>query len=214
MSIYGKPIIIAGGGEEAIYAELLASDWGTPVYSITATVTNGTATGDAQIQAGGTATVTIAASSGYSLPSTVTVSGATSSYDSSTGVITLSNPTGAVTISATCASGGYTVILTNSSSECPSLTDANGAGVEYSTDGGTTWTHLGDGAFDTSTTITLSNISSLLIGYCEDAWITQEMYGWDGSSWQTIDELVTGTGPADFTSLLGTYTKFAVRIDS
>ena len=71
-------------------------------YTITATVGHGTYSGDENISYGGTATVTIAASDGYVLPSTVTVTGATSEYDDSTGVISLSSPTGNVTISAEC----------------------------------------------------------------------------------------------------------------
>lgn len=72
---------------------------------ITMTVTNGTATGDSVIA--GTATVTIVPNEGYVLPSSVTVVGATSSYDDSTGVISLSSATGEVTITCVCeASGG------------------------------------------------------------------------------------------------------------
>lgn len=74
-------------------------------YDITVTVTNGTSAGDTTIQENGTATVTITASSGYNLPSSITVSGATYAYDSTTGVITLSAPTGAVSISVVCESG-------------------------------------------------------------------------------------------------------------
>lgn len=71
-------------------------------YSITTTVTNGTYTGATSIDENGVATVTISASAGYELPDTVTVTGASESYISSTGVITLSNPTGNVTITASC----------------------------------------------------------------------------------------------------------------
>lgn len=69
-------------------------------YTITSTITNGTYTGDTEIT--NTASVTISANTGYSLPSTISVSGATYTYDSSTGVVSLSSPTGNVTISATC----------------------------------------------------------------------------------------------------------------
>jgi len=76
-------------------------------YSITTTITNGTSSGDSTIIAGSTATVNISANSGYIRPTTVDVNGATSSYNSSTGVISLSNPTGNVTISATCSATYY-----------------------------------------------------------------------------------------------------------
>lgn len=72
------------------------------IYSITKSITNGTASGASTITYGSTATVTITADSGYDLPSTVSVSGANYSYNDTTGVITLTNPTGNVTITATC----------------------------------------------------------------------------------------------------------------
>ena len=59
-------------------------------YPISATITNGTAN------------VTIAADTDYVLPSSITVSGASYTYDSTTGAIALSSPTGAVSISAVC----------------------------------------------------------------------------------------------------------------
>jgi len=71
-------------------------------YAITATVTNGSASGDESIWTKETAEVTIVPSSGYVLPETITVSGATYSYDNSTGVVSLSAATGAVTVTATC----------------------------------------------------------------------------------------------------------------
>lgn len=74
----------------------------TTKYTITATITNGSSTGDSSIDEKGTASVTITPDSGYVLPESVTVDGATSEYNSTTGVISLSNPTKNVTIAATC----------------------------------------------------------------------------------------------------------------
>lgn len=71
-------------------------------YAITATVTNGTATGANVIHAGETVALTIAANTGYNLPDTVTVTGASQTWNKETGTLTLSNPTGAVTVSAVC----------------------------------------------------------------------------------------------------------------
>lgn len=71
-------------------------------YAITATVTNGTATGANVIHTGETVAMTIAADSGYNLPDTVTVTGASQTWNKETGTLTLSNPTGAVTVSAVC----------------------------------------------------------------------------------------------------------------
>lgn len=72
-------------------------------YAITATVTNGTATGANVIHTGETVALTIAADSGYTLPDTVTVTGASQTWNKETGTLTLTNPTGAVTVSAVCA---------------------------------------------------------------------------------------------------------------
>lgn len=71
-------------------------------YTITTSVTHGTRSGATSIQQGGTATVTISPSTSYELPETVSVTGATAEYNRTTGTITLSNPTGNVTITATC----------------------------------------------------------------------------------------------------------------
>lgn len=78
-------------------------------YAITATVTNGTATGANVIHTGETVALTIAANEGYNLPDTVTVTGASQNWNKETGTLTLSNPTGAVTVSAACKAAGYTL---------------------------------------------------------------------------------------------------------
>ena len=69
-------------------------------YDITVNVTNGTYSGDTTIT--DTATITITADSGYKLPDTVTVTGATQTWNKETGTLTLTNPTGEVTVSAVC----------------------------------------------------------------------------------------------------------------
>lgn len=71
-------------------------------YAITATVTNGTATGANVIHTGETVALTIAANTGYNLPDAVTVNGASQTWNKETGTLTLTNPTGAVTVSAVC----------------------------------------------------------------------------------------------------------------
>ena len=90
------------GEEFTVYTFDLSGATLQQAYNITTTVTNGTKSGDTQILSGSTASVTIAANNGYDLPENVTVTGATVSYNATTGVISLSNPTGNVTISATC----------------------------------------------------------------------------------------------------------------
>lgn len=69
-------------------------------YSITENLTNVTATGThpTSIEYGGSVTLVYAADTNYKLPDTVTVTGATHTWASGSGTLTLSNPTGAVTI--------------------------------------------------------------------------------------------------------------------
>ena len=69
-------------------------------YSITNVLTNLTASGDTTIDSGGTATVTLSAESGYQIPIDISVSDADYEYNDATGVITLSNPTSDVVITA------------------------------------------------------------------------------------------------------------------
>lgn len=74
------------------------------LYTITTTVTHGTYSGATYIETGETgATVTLSADSGYVLPSSITVTGASYTYSSSSGRIVLTNFTGNVTISAICS---------------------------------------------------------------------------------------------------------------
>lgn len=83
------------------------------IHTITTSVTNGTYSGDTQIQEGKTASVTISPNNGYKLPVSVTVTGATSNYNSTTGLITLSNATSDVSISAEMAKATQYDILTS-----------------------------------------------------------------------------------------------------
>lgn len=70
-------------------------------YSISTTVTNGSYSGDTSItDNGGVASVTISPTGDYKLPTSVSVSGASHTYNATTGVISLSGATGNVTISA------------------------------------------------------------------------------------------------------------------
>ena len=70
-------------------------------YSITVNETNGSHTGASTIKESRTASLTFTPASGYGQPSSVTVSGATSSWARGTGVLSLSNPTGNVTVTYT-----------------------------------------------------------------------------------------------------------------
>lgn len=98
----------AGYDREISYAPVAPT-----VYSITNSVTNCTASGASTIVEDGTATITITANSGYELPDTITVSGASYAWDKSTGTVVLSNPTGnvSITVVATYIPPAYTNVL-------------------------------------------------------------------------------------------------------
>lgn len=70
-------------------------------YTINTTLSNCSASGATTINGGGSATVTITASSGYVLPDSITVSGASYTWDKASGQIVLSNPTSVVYITVT-----------------------------------------------------------------------------------------------------------------
>ena len=74
-------------------------------YAIIVNIRNGSFSGAESIRKDGTAVVTLAADPNYVLPSTIEVTGVSPSdytYNSTTGVISLSNPTGNVSITVVC----------------------------------------------------------------------------------------------------------------
>ena len=71
-------------------------------YVVSATIVNGTITARGLLFGNETVKLTITPNEGYSLPETVIVTGATFEYDAETGIITLSDPTNNITISAEC----------------------------------------------------------------------------------------------------------------
>ena len=83
-------------------------------------------------------TVTLTPASGYLLPSSVTVTGATSSYNSTTGVVTLTSISGAITITATAIVESHT--LTNS------ITNMSVSGTTIFDDGGSGTTNVSCGS--------------------------------------------------------------------
>lgn len=114
----GKPkaFFLNGGKAKQVYlagAALLSAG-----FSITCDVEHGTYTGPATIEQGGTATLIIAPTSPYVLPSAITVVGADYTYSDTTGEIVLSNPTGNVSVSVVCAVAyNLTVSVTNGSAD-------------------------------------------------------------------------------------------------
>lgn len=124
-----------------IKAYLQSKLGGITEYTITTSVTNGTYSGSATILQNSTASVTVSANVGYNLPNSITVVGATYTYDSSTGVISLSNPTANVSITVVCEAvqPQEEYFVTFSAADSFSLSVAAGATrwdgtLEYSTD--------------------------------------------------------------------------------
>ena len=82
-------------------------------YTITCNITNGTYSGStATFGSPNTAQIVISPNTGYNLPSSsseITVVGASKSYNSSTGIVTLTNATGNITVSAECPFASQTI---------------------------------------------------------------------------------------------------------
>lgn len=95
-------------------------------YTITVTAANCTAgqNNPTTVDSNGTATLTFAANSGYELPSSVTVSGASCTWDKANGMLVLSNPTGniVVTVTATASSQSGETSFTNLADPLPDNT--------------------------------------------------------------------------------------------
>lgn len=105
-------------------------------YTITANLTNcvGVSSNPTTIASNTTGTVlTFTANTGYDLPASVTVTGATSSWNQSTGELTLTKPTGnvTVTIAATAKTYNITVNATNATAASTNPTTiVYGAGAQ------------------------------------------------------------------------------------
>lgn len=106
----------------AFYTWLKANTHKTKTYNITNTLTNVTADASnvATIEENSSVTLKFTANTGYTLPDTITVTGATHTWDKTTGVVTISNPTADVNItivgtksSAEYVQTGSTVRITN-----------------------------------------------------------------------------------------------------
>lgn len=85
-----------------IYVDGVYATTMTVIYPIAVRCDNGTYSGSTSLNVNGTATVTLSANTNYALPSAISVTNASYTYDSTTGVVVLSNPTGNVSIIAIC----------------------------------------------------------------------------------------------------------------
>ena len=106
-------------------------------YTITVNIARGTWSGPSTIANGGSSTLTLAADQGYSLPDTITVNNASYTYDKSTGIVVLSNPTNNVIVTVICPEqpSGYMVSLNY-------FNDDGDWTTYYSLDNGSTWTAI------------------------------------------------------------------------
>lgn len=154
--------------------------------AITATLTNVTAaSGNATtIATGETKVLTYTANSGYTLPDSVTVTGATGVWNKDAGTLTLSNPTGNVTftIAGVKAASGYTVTVDSSVFyNTGNLARING--VEQELDGQKIYTFNNVNTFNIYSSTAMSNITS-------GTGSIPETYNWgDGWAWSTDIEI-------------------------
>jgi len=137
---YGiKPKKIIGPDGEVVFPYHVNSVILPSGFTVTATIANGSFSGPSEILENHEAAGLITPNEGYSLPSSITVSGATSQYDQDTGEVTISNPTSDVTIEATCPVASYpiTVSVTGGIYSAPESIQAGGtATVTISADDG------------------------------------------------------------------------------
>ena len=145
-------------------------------YSITRNITNGTYSGSTTIAQGGTAQVQIIPNQYFICPTEITVNGVvgtsgstgvTWTYNSETGIISLSNPSGNVTITCACTRNQATVTFANTTNY--TITDQQGQAITppYIIDIGGTFTfaitaNSGYSVADVSSNMmTISNASIL-----------------------------------------------------
>lgn len=85
-----------------IYVDGVYATTMTVIYPIAVRCDNGTYSGSTSLNVNGTAIVTLSANTNYALPTAISVTNASYTYDSTTGEVVLSNPTGNVSIIAIC----------------------------------------------------------------------------------------------------------------
>lgn len=166
-------------------------------YSITANITNGTATGANAISTGQTVALTIAANDDYELPDTITVTGATGAWNKTTGTLSISNPTGNVTVTGECnmtkfiiEAGTYKWVDTpilpedakistsvnfnsySTSFQALSISSASRDGIRYRTTQGGSWitVYKTNWSNDQYKTIVIENTQELDATYARSWW--------------------------------------------
>ena len=120
--------------------------WNTPTtYSITTNLTNvtGASSNPTTIVEGESASLTFTANSGYTLPDSVTVTGATYTWNKSTGKLTLSDPTGDVIIRIAAEKITYSITtnltnVTGASSNPTTISTGESASLTFTANSGYT----------------------------------------------------------------------------
>lgn len=139
---------------------------GVVQYSIATTLTECTpVSGNASvINEGGTVTLKYVAKDGFALTDTVTVSGASYTWDSTTGTLVLSNPTADVTITITATKSGVTNII-----DTVGYTNGarlNSSGGTTALDGFVTTGMIDTSAYAKPATIRTKGVNFNYNGYC------------------------------------------------
>ena len=167
------------------------------VYSITNSITGGSASGDAKVSSTGSSTVTLTPTSGYNLPSTITVNGVTGSsgstgctwsYDSTTGIITLSQASANITISATCTQPQLNTPSMSLSGNTLTLTSSDDRGEYYDIYNNTTLlTSVSTTPAPSGYTVTIQFIDSQDIGgYVEVNGTQESIHGSQTRTWNNV----------------------------
>lgn len=129
-AIKSKGITIPAGANSDDLAELIGRI--AALYNIAVSLSNCTAASSnaTTIVGGGTATLKFTANSGYELPDSVTVTGATYTWDKTSGTLALSNPTGSISVSVAAV---YVPAYTNlvKTAEAIDSTSAYNGGLGY-----------------------------------------------------------------------------------
>lgn len=133
------------------------------IYTITATITNGSWSGDTQVDVGASAMGVIMPNSGYSYPTTVSATNATVNYSSIDGSLILADITGNVTITAECLMQLATPQNVSADGTTVSWDEVeNATSYEVRADGVSIGT-VENGTGSTDATVTITNTSTRYI---------------------------------------------------
>ncbi len=191
----------------AQYNEPVATQY--DVYSNLTNVTSSPAIPSKINIDGGTFTVTISPADGYKLPSTITVSNASHSWNASTGALTVNNPTGDVTITIS----GTAKTYSNYRTSCTTVTTVTLAAGEHGTAAGTATIKLGASTFTSFTGVTPAAHFDLN-GYFDgdtkvinaDGTLVSNVSGWTTNDGKWAKDETSATLTAKFTQRTFTVT--------